>query len=200
MTSQGLLVLGATLALSLAAFNGCSSPPTTNVADADIGDAAGGCGSGLLGIDASAAKISMCFPDHDGLNGGTSVIHLTVDDTEFSVGGMQKTVIATQNDATAILTLTNKGTKPHGFEVGCVSVFSGDPPAYTSVPKGCPTIACFPSNSVIAPIEPGASKTITFATPTPDGLVFPVRSSDPADCSVPGLNGSATDGTGWSLM
>jgi hypothetical protein len=44
---------------------------------------------------------------------------------------------------------------------------------------------------------PGESKTVTFFTPTPDGLLYPVRSSDSEDCSVPGLNGSFTQ---WSLM
>jgi hypothetical protein len=193
------------LALSLALFalvgTGCSSTSgpsgtgsTSNsdtAADAS-GDAANGCGTALLGVDASQTELNMCFPDHDGINGGTYTIDITVSDTVFS-----KTVIGTQNDATAILTVKNIGAKPHGFEVECVSVFSGNPPAYSTVPAGCPTVACFPPNSTIAPLQPGDSKTITFDTPTPDGLNYPVRSSDPADCAIPGLNGSETQ---WALM
>ncbi len=40
--------------------------------------------------------------------------------------------------------------------------------------------------------------TITFFTPTPDGLLYPFKSSEPGDSSVPGLNGSL--GSAWSLM
>jgi hypothetical protein len=151
-------------------------------------DAESGCATAIIGVDASAAELSACFPDHDGINGGTYTIDITVDDTQFS-----KTVIGTQNDATAILTVKNAGTKPHGFEVECTSVA----PAYSTVPAGCPSVACFPANSIIAPLQPGESKTITFDTPTPDGLNYPVRSSEPGDCAVPGLNGGETQ---WALM
>jgi hypothetical protein len=139
-------------------------------------------------IDASPAELDRCFPDHDGINGGSYTFVATVDDTGFS-----KTIFATQNDATATLTLKNTGTKPHGFAIECTSVL----PAYATVPAGCPTLACFPSNAFIAPLAPGESKTITFATPTPDGLLYPVRSSEPDDATVPGLNGAMTQ---WSLM
>src|ERR1700733_6118697 len=57
-----------------------------------------------------------CFPDNDGINGGSYTFDLMVDDTGFS-----KTILATQNDAQATLTLTNTGTKPHGFQVECTS-------------------------------------------------------------------------------
>lgn len=122
-----------------------------------------------------------CYPDTDGINGGDYTFDLTVDDTGFS-----KTILATQNDSQVTLTLTNMGTKPHGFEVGCTQA---------AAPAGCPTTVCFPSDSSIAPIAPGASQTITFDTPTPDGIIYPFKSSEPADSTVPGLN----DGQ-WSLM
>jgi hypothetical protein len=141
-----------------------------------------------IGVDASPAELDMCFPDHDGLNGGNYIFDVTVDDTGFS-----KMIFATQNDATATLTLKNTGTKPHGFAIECTSVT----PAYPTVPKGCPDVACFPSNAYIAPLAPGESKTVTFGTPTPDGLLYPVRSSEPNDDTVPGLNGAMTQ---WSLM
>jgi hypothetical protein len=162
-----------------------STPPSPTHSNAD---AVYACGHAPTGLDASAAELAHCFPDHDGINGGHFVFDLTVDDTGFS-----KTILATQNDATVTLTLENTGKKPHGIEVECTSV----KPAYPTVPAGCPDLACFPSNATIAPLMPGETRTVTFVTPTPDGLLYPVKSSNPEDCSVPGLNGSMTQ---WSLM
>jgi hypothetical protein len=127
-----------------------------------------------------------CFPDGDGINGGDYTFVLTVDDTGFS-----KTILATQNDAQVTLTLTNNGTTPHGFAVGCTNVA----PAYPNLPAGCPTTACFPSNAAIAPLAPGASATITFDTPTPDGLIYPFTANEPNDSAVPALNNGQ-----WTLM
>jgi hypothetical protein len=127
-----------------------------------------------------------CFPDGDGMSGGFNTFALTVDDSGFS-----KNVLNTQNDASITLTLTNMGTKPHGFTVGCTSVT----PAYPSLPAGCPSMACFPAAATIAPIAPGTTATITFSTPTPDNLIFPFSSDAPGDASVPGLNAGQ-----WSLM
>jgi len=110
-----------------------------------------------------------------------ATLDLTVDDTGFS-----KAVVSTQNDSPVTLTLTNTGTKPHGFQVGCTT---------TTAPAGCLTKVCFPNDSTIAPIAPGTSKTITFETPTPDGILYPFRSNGPDDSKVTGLN----DGQ-WSLM
>lgn len=137
-----------------------------------------------------------CFPDNDGVSGGTPAEYLVVNDTGFYFAGPDaeaRSVIQTQNDATVTLTLQNTGTKPHGFEVACTSVL----PAYPTVPAGCPTVACFPSSSTIAPIAPGTSTTVTFITPTPDNLSYPFKSSAPDDSAVPGLNGS--EGTAWDL-
>jgi hypothetical protein len=122
-----------------------------------------------------------CYPDNDGINNVVATIDLTVDDTGFS-----RSPISTQNDSPVTLTLTNKGTKPHGFEVGCTT---------TTAPAGCATRVCFPDDSTIAPLAPGESKTITFETPTPDGIIYPFKSSEPADSDVKALN----DGQ-WSLM
>jgi hypothetical protein len=145
------------------------------------------CTSADFGTSGSggADTIANCFPDADGINGGFFLFDLTVDDTSFS-----KRILSTQNDAQVTLTLTNAGTKPHGFEVGCTNVASNFP----SVPPGCPKSACFPANSTIAPLAPDASATITFDTPTPDGLIYPFKSSEPEDSAVPGLD----DGQ-WSL-
>jgi hypothetical protein len=143
----------------------------------------------------SSSNDGACFPDNDGINGGSYTIDIVVNDTGFfSSGGDDagaKTVIATQNDSQVTLTLTNNGTKPHGFAVECTSVT----PTYPNVPAGCPTVACFPAGSTISSLAPGASATVTFDTPTPDGLLYPFKSPVAADSAVPGLN----DGQ-WSLM
>jgi hypothetical protein len=184
---QPSLALGAALLLHAASLVSCSGSSAPATEDAG-GDAPNACTTPpLAGVDASVAEINMCFPDHDGINGGDYTFEVTVDDTAFS-----KTVFSCQNDARVTLTLKNTGTKPHGFEVDCTSVT----PAYPTVPAGCPTVACF-TGATIAPVAPGESKTIVFDTPTPDMLLYPVRSTEPSDCAVPGLNGS---GSQWSLM
>jgi len=145
---------------------------------------------------ATTTDPDTCYPDNDGINNETYTIEIAVNDTGFtSTGGDDdagaKNIIATQNDSQVTLKLVNNGTKPHGFKVGCVSVCS----SYPTLPAGCSPMACFPSNSTIAPIMPGASATITFDTPTPDGLIYPFSSSAPDDGNVPGLNQGQ-----WSLM
>jgi hypothetical protein len=152
----------------------------------------------------AAASGGTCYPDSDGVNDQPATVDVVVDDTGFYSGsadsgpvaadaGMKK-VITTQNASTITLTLSNKGTTEHGFEVECASVTS----AYPDLPAGCSSMACFPSGSTIAPIAPGTSKTVTFVTPVPDNILFPFKSSAPGDGSVPGLNGSG--GSAWSLM
>jgi len=173
------------LALASVALLHCSSSST---------------GSGSSG---SSGDGGDCYPDNDGINNVPTPVDVVVNDTGFYPGspdagvdtdaGM-KTVITTQNSSTITLTLTNMGTKEHGFEVECTSVR----PAYPNLPVGCSPTACFPSDSTIAPIAPGASKTVTFVTPVPDNLLFPFKSSAPGDANTPGLNGS--DGSAWSLM
>jgi hypothetical protein len=149
------------------------------------------------GPSSSAATVlnaNACYPDNDGINGGDYTIDLVVTDTGFyasSADAGTKELLATQNDAQVTLTLTNNGTTPHGFSVGCTSVL----PAYPTLPSGCPTSACFPANATIAPIAPGTSTTVTFDTPTPDGIIYPFTSNAAADSAVPGLNEGQ-----WSLM
>lgn len=128
----------------------------------------------------------MCFPDSDGLTGGSYTFELTVTDTGFS-----KRLLNTQNNAAVTLTLTNAGTTPHGFAVDCVSVLT----AFPKLPAMCPSTSCFPDGATIAPLAPGATQAITFSTPTTDNVIYPFRSSEPADSAVEGLN----DGQ-WTLM
>jgi hypothetical protein len=68
-------------------------------------------------------------------------------------------------------------------------------PAYPNLPAGCPTTACFDPGASIAPLAPGASKTITFETPVPDGLIYPFTSNEPDDSAVIALGSGQ-----WSLM
>jgi hypothetical protein len=149
---------------------------------------------------ATTASEGTCYPDNDGISDETYTIDIAVDDNGFTATGGDtsdagddagaKNIIATQNESQVTLTLTNNGTKPHGFEVGCVSVCS----SYPTVPAGCSPVACFPSGSTIAPIAPGTSSTVTFVTPVPDGLIYPFSSGAPGDESVAGLNQGQ-----WSL-
>ena len=79
------------------------------------------------------ASLDTCYPDNDGINDQTYTIDIAVDDTGFtSTGGDDagaKNIIATQNSSQVTLKLTNNGTKPHGFTVGCISVCSSYPDA-----------------------------------------------------------------------
>jgi hypothetical protein len=163
---------------------------------------------GLAGIalphcsSPSSGGAGSCFPDSDGVTNRSSTIDLVVTDTGFYPGspdsgavtdaGMKD--ITTQNLSTIVFTLTNAGTTAHGFEVDCTSVLS----TYPDLPAGCPSMACFPASSTIAPITPGTSTTITFVTPAPDNLLYPFKSSAPGDVDNPALNGS--DGRTWGLM
>jgi hypothetical protein len=151
-------------------------------------------GGALLGGGSSACSSSSpggaggagCYPDNDGITDDAYTVELTVDDAGFS-----KTIIATQNDSQVTLTVKNAGTKPHGFEVACTDARA----SYPNLPAGCSSTVCFPPAATIAPLDPGASKTIVFDTPVPDGLIYPFKSSEPDDGEVPALN----DGQ-WSLM
>jgi hypothetical protein len=95
--------------------------------------------------------------DQDGISGGNSAFAVTVDDASFA-----PSILKTENLATVTLTLTNKGTKPHGFAVACK-----------------PT-ACFPESAKIEPIAPAASATAKFETPWVEGI-YVFNSSAPGD-------------------
>jgi hypothetical protein len=129
---------------------------------------------GLACLHCSGASDSgSCLDDSNGKAGGDYTFILTVDDSGFS-----KQILQTENLAQVTLTLTNMGTKPHGFEVACIE---------TSAPAGCSRMACFPDGSTIAPLAPGASTTVTFDTPSPEGI-YTFTSGAPGDGEVEGLN------------
>jgi len=121
----------------------------------------------------AAGDGGSCFPDSDGLTGGDYVFDLTVDDTGFS-----KNILTTQNLAHVTLTVKNAGTTAHGFEVECKPV---------TAPAGCARTSCFPAASTVVPLAPGASQTVVFATPYPEGI-YTFRSSAPADRAVKALS------------
>ena len=114
-----------------------------------------------------------CVPDSDGLIGGDYVFDVTVDDTGFS-----KNILTTQNLASVTLTLKNAGTRAHGFEVECKPV---------TAPPGCAKTSCFPPASTVPPLAPGASRTVRFGTPYPEGI-YTFKSSASADGAVRALN------------
>jgi hypothetical protein len=74
-------------------------------------------------------------------SGKSATLAVSVSDTAFS-----PSMLTADNLSTVTLTLTNTGTRPHGFAV-----------------------QCFPPSSVVQPIGPGASATITFVVPNPEG-------------------------------
>jgi hypothetical protein len=134
-----------------------------------LGLALSRCGVGASGGGGG----SSCLDDANGLSGGDYTFVLTVDDTAFS-----KPILQTENLAQVTLTLTNMGTKPHGFAIECIP---------TSAPAGCPAQSCFPDGSTIAPLAPGASATVIFDTPSTEGI-YTFKSNDPGDGAVSGLN------------
>jgi hypothetical protein len=189
LPTQGSPVVRVTLALTATALLDCSSGSNGANSDSTVE-----CSS--LAPDAGmTASLDTCYADNDGINDQTYTIAIAVTDTGFtSTGGDDagvKNIIATQNSSQVTLTLTNNGTMPHGFTVGCVSVCS----SYPTLPTGCSPSACFPSGATIAPIAAGATATVTFVTPVPDGLLYPFSSGAPGDESVSGLNQGQ-----WNLM
>lgn len=115
-----------------------------------VTSACSGSSSSVSGNDSGA-----CASDPDGVKGGQFPFDLAVSDEAFA-----PPILKAQDFADVKLTLTNKGTKSHGFKVGCIPA-----PNIT----GCPTTSCFPDASVIAPIAPDASATVTFVTPHVEG-------------------------------
>lgn len=111
----------------------------------------------LVACSSSDDDDDSCTPDDaDGIDNVALTVAVTVDDT-----GFQPTIIKTQNSSSITLTLTNKGTKPHGFAVDCLA---------TPNARGCPTQSCFPNETTIATVAPGANATATFATPAVEGI------------------------------
>lgn len=108
-----------------------------------------------------------CVPDDaDGVANVDITVALTVDDAAFAPA-----IITTQNSSNVTLTLTNNGTRPHGFTVDCFP---------TPNQRGCPAEVCFPTAATIPPIAPGASTTVKFATPAYEAI-YTYRSTAEGD-------------------
>jgi hypothetical protein len=140
----------------LAALAGCS-----NVDGTPARGNAGGCSAAAQGDgganDDKGDGATSCKPDDsDGLVGGCYVFELTVDDTGFS-----PIILKAQNRAEVTLTVTNAGSKAHGFAVDCLPTPNG---------VGCPPQSCFSPAASVDSIAPGDHATMTFATPSPEGI------------------------------
>jgi len=166
------LALGLVLAAACSDVSGATGPPpqachANPAGDDDAGDAGDD--------DDDAGAGSACRPgDADGVNGGCYAFALTVSDTGFS-----PIILKAQNAGQVTVTLRNTGTSPHGFTVGCID---------TSGLNGCPAQTCFPGNSSIPAVAPGASASATFVTPNPEGI-YVFRSEVPGDSQVAGDGG-----------
>jgi hypothetical protein len=119
---------------------------------------AAACSSGTADDDS-------CNPDDaDGVVGGTTTVLLSVNEDGYAVGGVDsgstQPNIAVQNSSTVKLTITNTGTKPHGFLIACVP---------TGLPASCAQESCFPDDANVPVIDPGDSVTVTFTTPAVEG-------------------------------
>ena len=113
---------------------------------------------------------NSCVPDDaDGVANVDQPVAVSVTDT-----GFEPAVITTQNTSNITLTLTNKGTRPHGFSVDCYP---------TPNQRGCPAEVCFPAEAEIAPIAPGATATTKFATPAYEAI-YTVRSKADGDTAL----------------
>jgi hypothetical protein len=133
--------------------------------DGGGGDDAGGDDGG--GDD--GGSVNPCAPpDSDGIVGGCYVFQVTVDDTGFS-----PVILKAQNLGKVAVTLTNNGTKPHDFVLGCIPISFA----------GCPPQECFAASANIPPVAPGHSATSTFVTPNPEGI-YDFRSDVAGDSQV----------------
>ena len=105
---------------------------------------------------------NACHPnDADGVIGGTFALDVTITDTGFT-----PVVVQVQNSSTVMLTVHNTGTKAHSFVIGCLTV------------PGC--TVCFPAESKVGSLAPGASNTVAFTAPYLEGL-YPVTSDVAGD-------------------
>jgi hypothetical protein len=134
----------------------------------------------LTGCDSASNAGGPCSPgDSDGVVAIDAVLDLVATDTGFS-----PTILNAQNLSRVTLTLTNAGTRPHGFVVDCLP---------TPNASGCPSTSCFPDAAALAPLEPDARATAIFSTPNPEGI-YTFRSDVPGDTRV------APDGAAAGLV
>lgn len=111
-----------------------------------------------------------CMPDDaDGIASVDITVALAIDDTTFAPA-----IVKTQNTSVVTLTVTNTGTKPHGFAVDCLP---------TPNAKGCPTTSCFSAAATVPAIAPGSNATVKFTTPAVEGI-YTYRSTGEGDTAT----------------
>lgn len=142
-------------------------------------------GFGITLLTACGSDVSdgndTCMPgDQDGIVGGSNTVLLNVSDTAFAVGGVNsgstQRNVSVQNTSNVTLTITNVGSKPHSFQVGCRP---------TNSPAGCPQTSCFPDTANVSAIAPGDSVTVMFQTPAVEGE-YQFTSDEPGDDDLVG--------------
>lgn len=125
--------------------------------------------------------VNGCQPDdQDGIVGGHMTVLLNVSDSGYAVGGVNsgsmQPNIAVQNASGVTLTITNVGTRPHGFRIACIP---------SGLPESCPQASCFPDSASVESIPPGESVTLTFDTPAVEGA-YSFTSEQPGDAELIG--------------
>lgn len=156
---------------------GSSGSPEDNGAAGAIDD-----GNGVAGApdDDDDIPPGSCIPDdQDGVVGGNNTVKLYITDTSFNVGTADsgQRNIAVQNSANVTLTITNAGSKPHGFSIACRPT---DLPAMCNMPT-----SCFPTGANVAAIDPGDSVSVEFKTPVVEGE-YRFTSDEPGDDALVG--------------
>jgi hypothetical protein len=76
-------------------------------------------------------------------------------------------ILKAQNSGKMTVTLTNVGSKPHGFSVQCLPLNAG-------------CTACFPPEAKVASLAPGERKTLSFVAPDHEGI-YTISSDVPGD-------------------
>jgi len=155
----------------------------------------------LANCGSSNSNDNACTPpDQDGVNGGYDTEYVSISDTAFSVGGVDsgstEKNISVQNLAIVTLIVTNTGTTPHDLVVQCIP---------TGLPASCmnPT-SCFDnpldagmstpnSTTLIPPLMPGESMTVTVQTPLVEG-VYNFISDVPGDDTTFETDGGVAGG------
>ena len=124
----------------------------------------------VVACSSNGDEADVCAPDDaDGIVGVEISVALTVNDGAFAPA-----IIKTQNKSTVTLTVTNQGSRPHGFTIDCLP---------TPNSRGCPTESCFPPEATIAAIAPGASATVKLETPAVEGI-YTYRSTAEGDAAL----------------
>lgn len=125
----------------------------------------------VLGCSTSGTSDVCTSGDLDGIVGGSWTFALVATDSEFS-----PLILKAQNSSTIVLSLENRGERPHDFHVDCLATPNDD---------GCPLQSCFPAEATIPSVAPGEKASAMFFAPRVEGI-YSFRSSLPDDQSLEG--------------